>query len=139
VSKRFNTWLEKQGTASPKAAPAAVAAKKRGRPAKVAAAPPAKAAPAPAPVAAKKRGRPAKQNVVVAAPKRANKLAASAAKAKRANAKRPVAELQPSFDMTVPLLGGDTVKREIAMLEARLEYLRLIQKAEADFLRKIGR
>lgn len=145
VAKRFNSWLEKQGTASTKNAAAPIAAKKRGRPAKVAAAPPAKtAAPAKAaPVAAKKRGRPAKQGVAVAAPQRGKKAAAPAVKTKGAKAKRggkqAMPDVLPSFDMTAPLLGGDAVHREIAMLEARLEYLRLIQKAEADFLRKIGR
>lgn len=145
VAKRFNSWLEKQGTASTKNAAAPIAAKKRGRPAKVAAAPPAKAA-APAkaaPIAAKKRGRPAKQGVAVAAPQRGKKAAAPAVKAKGAKAKRggkqAMPDVLPSFDMTAPLLGGEAVHREIAMLEARLEYLRLIQKAEADFLRKIGR
>lgn len=146
VAKRFNSWLEKQGTASTRNAAAPIAAKKRGRPAKIAAAPPAKAtAPAKAaPVAAKKRGRPAKQGVALAAPQRGKKAAAPAVKAKGAKAKRlgskqSMPDVLPSFDMTAPLLGGEAVHREIAMLEARLEYLRLIQKAEADFLRKIGR
>lgn len=140
VAARFNKFQEKfaaspNAVASPrttKAAPAPVAStpasKKPGPKPKTAGKKPGpkpKAETAPAPVAAKKPGP---------KPKARRKAAGRPKKAVPASAPAP----QPANLPVSGLLGG-TLSKEIAMAEARLDFLKQLQKLEADFLKKIGK
>ncbi len=139
VIARFNAF-EAQFAASPESTtvrrgrkPASAASpEKPGRKAKVAL----KAGKAPAPV----------KRVLVAKPKVKAKLAPKPKAKPKAKAKgrpaapkaiSPVAAVK-SPDLASSLLGG-TLTKEIRMAEARLDFLKQLQKLESDFLRKIGK
>lgn len=140
VVARFNKFQEKfaaspNAVASPrptKAAPApaasAPASKKPGPKPKTAGKKPGpkpKAVAAPAPAAPKKPGP---------KPKPGRKAAGRPKKAVPVSAPAP----QPANLPVSGLLGG-TLSKEIAMAEARLDFLKQLQKLEADFLKKIGK
>lgn len=151
VAERFVKFQEKF-SASPAAVAAGRVSKAKAAPAEAPAPAPKKRGPKPkaaAPVAAaapKKRGpKPKAAPVEVApAPKKpgpkpkaavAKKKVVRTAKAKPAAPKAAPAALP---EVSLSLLGG-TLTKEIAMAEARLDFLKELQKLEADFLRKIGK
>lgn len=151
VAERFTKFQEKF-SASPAAVSTGRVSKAKAAPAEAPAPAPKKRGPKPkaaAPVAAtapKKRGpKPKSAPVVVApAPKKpgpkpkaavAKKKVVRAAKAKPAAPKAAPAALP---EVSLSLLGG-TLTKEIAMAEARLDFLKELQKLEANFLKKIGK
>ncbi len=103
-----------------------------------AAAPAPKAAPAKAPKAAaapeKKAGRP-KKSAVAAAP--AKTVVKKKRKYTRKAGKKTV-KVQAKAGKAVSMLGS-ALKNEIAATEVRLEYLRKMEKAEADFQKALGK
>jgi hypothetical protein len=88
---------------------------------------------APAPVKVVGKAKPAAK--AKPAVKAKGRPAAPKAVAPKAVAPKPVASLpEPSTS----LLGG-TLTKEIELAEARLDFLKQLQKLEADFLKKIGK
>jgi hypothetical protein len=143
VAARFNKFQEKfaaspDAVASPRmrkatAAPAPAAKKPGPKPnaagKKPGPKPKAAAAPAPAP------------SPVAAAPKKPGPKPKAGRKKAGRPAKSAVVSTPAPLPAAVPvssLLGG-TLTKEIAMAEARLDFLKQLQKLEADFLRKIGK
>jgi hypothetical protein len=123
------------------AAASAAPAKKRGRPKKAVVA--VEAAPAEVAPVAKKRGRPkkaaaAKPVAVKAAPKKVapKKEAAKKRGRKPGTVVKPTAA--PATTEFTSLVMMKDLKRQIELAEARLAYLRSLEKVEAEFIAKMG-
>jgi outer membrane biosynthesis protein TonB len=143
VAARFNKFQEKFA-----ASPAAVASPSKRNAAAPPPPTPAAKKPGPKPKAAGKKPGPKPKSVAAPAPvpaAAAPKKSGPKPKAGRKKAGRPAKPAAVSApapqQAAIPVSGllGGTLTKEIAMAEARLDFLKQLQKLEADFLRKIGK